>query len=89
MNDALRGAVRRSTPESMAFRGTPKQFREEQRDAEREGEALNERAAELGMPGLDQGGRGGGHTPGAHAPERTDPTSAIRSAFRRGRGYED
>jgi hypothetical protein len=38
---------------------------------------------------LDQGGRGGGHSPGAHAPEQTDPSSAIRTAFRRGRGYED
>lgn len=28
--------------------------------------------------GLDQGGRGGGHAPGAHAPERQDANSWLR-----------
>jgi hypothetical protein len=86
MNDALRGAVRRSTPETLAFQGTPKQFREQQKDAAQEAAELDARAEALGMPTFMDQGVG---PRGAHRPKPADPSSAIRAAFRRGRGFDE
>jgi hypothetical protein len=86
MNDALHGALR-STPETMAHTGTPKSYREQKRSEQAEEEALNERAAQLGMSGvpratLDQGARG--PVPGAPVIEN-DGSGNLRQALREAR----
>jgi hypothetical protein len=70
--DAINDVLRRGRP-TLEERHAERVMQEfEQRE-----QALDER-----ITGLDQGGRGGGHTPGAHAPEPTSVNDHLRASLR-------
>jgi hypothetical protein len=92
-HDALNDMLRRGRPtlEERHAQRVMEDFDQREQEFERREQALREpsplpndsnaaRAA-----GLDQGSRGGGHTPGAHAPAPKDGSGALRQMLREAR----
>ena len=70
MNDLIRRG--RPTLEERHAQHVMEDFEAKEREFEQREQAL----------GLDQGGRGGGHSPGAHAPEPTSVNDHLRASLR-------
>jgi hypothetical protein len=94
-HDALNDLIRRGRPTleerdgvrvMQGFEHREREF--EQRQAEldaREPSPPPNDSNAARVAGLDQGARGGGHSPGAHAPAPKDGSGALRQALREAR----
>jgi hypothetical protein len=90
--DALNDMIRRGRPTLEERDGVRVMQGFEQREQEFEQRQAELDAREPSPPpnaaraaGIDQGSRGGGHTPGAHAPAPKDGSGALRQALREAR----
>ncbi len=94
-HDALNDMIRRGRPTleerdgvrvMQGFEQREQEFEQRQRELDaREPQPPPNDSNAARAAGLDQGARGGGHTPGAPAPAPTGGTGALRQALREAR----